>query len=135
MEEDDDNSNQKKDVFEKVDENGREHFVNVLDIVGKARHQLSHRVLVKKGDRKSLEMGENLQPKVVHHPLPRRLHGIDLKEIQSEMEAPYQDDEESNVKDSFDIFIPKGKKIIPVQTLHPVDRDSPARTAPLKEGG
>jgi len=32
-----DDPDQQKDIFEKVDENGGEHFVDVLDIVGQSR--------------------------------------------------------------------------------------------------
>ena len=86
MKQKDDDPDQQKNVFEKVNENRSKHLVDILDIVGQSGHQSSHRILIKKGDRKILEMGEDLHPEVMHHPLACHLHGIDLREIQSKID-------------------------------------------------
>ena len=85
VEKDDEDSSQKENVFHKVDQNGGEHFMDILDIVGQTGHQPSHRVSIKKGDGEALKMGEDLHPKIMHDPLTRHLHGIDLKEIESKI--------------------------------------------------
>ena len=75
-------SSQKKNVFHEVDQNGREHFVDILDIVSQTGHQPSYRVSIKKGDGEALEVGEDFHSKIMHDPLTRYLHGVDLKEIE-----------------------------------------------------
>ena len=46
VEKDDDDSDQEDDIPEKVDENGGEHFMDILNIIGEACDESSHRIPV-----------------------------------------------------------------------------------------
>ena len=59
--------------------------MNILDIVRQTGHQPSYGVSIKKGYGEALKMGEDLHPKIMHDPLTRPLHGVDLKEVESKI--------------------------------------------------
>ena len=66
--------------------------MNVFNIVGSTGNKSSNRIVVKEGQGKVLEVGEDLHSQVMHDPLTDEFHQIDLSEV--ETEGDDQDGEE-----------------------------------------
>ena len=104
LEKDDEDSSQKENVFHEVDQNGREHLVDILNIVRQTGHEPSYRVSVKKGDGEALKVGKDLHPKIMHDPLTRPLHGVDLKEVEAKIGREEEHNDQSDPEDPLNII-------------------------------
>ena len=108
--------------------------MDILDIVCQPRHQSAYRIPIEKGDGEILEVGKEFHPEAMHHPLPRHLHGIDLEEIQTEMDDQNGQDNEGNVKNPRHISPPQDEEVLPLHLFQVLKGNEPARTAPFEQG-
>jgi hypothetical protein len=120
VKEHEDDPDQKEDILEQVNQDSGKHLMNVLDIVGEPGHQPPDRVLIKKGYRKGLDMREKSHPKIMHRPLTRHFHQIDLIEIQAEVGDQDQHNEAGDAEDSCHILPSQGEQVLLGQIPHPI---------------